>query len=382
MTQWLRLVLVLVAGVGLTLVLSPAPAGQVGTDSTSPGVTLTPGPFINGAGTARAAIGFPDGTAAAPSRTYTNDDDLGSYRIGANNEGFAAGGVLRWDYNTTRLLSTLPLLFTDNTVDIGASGVTRPRTGYFATSLIQGGALNLGTTTTAGVTLTNTTAAAAGAQQYSPGLSQIGQGWKTDATAASQPVETRWELRPVEGAAAPTYTVALTGRINNGAWTDLITSTSGGTVTTAGEVRGTALRSDASGNIYWAGRIILVSTNNGMMNVLDNSSAFGIQINVGTAAPTISSGGGTAPAIVTSPPSRNTTGAVDIGTGGAASQIVILFGAPPWTNAPHCQAWVETTTAGNVRAHGVVATTTTMTIQAASAWAASAIVAWKCEATV
>ena len=47
---------------------------------------------------------YPDGTAAAPSRTYTSDTDTGTYRIGADNEGFTAGGVLRWDYNTTRLL--------------------------------------------------------------------------------------------------------------------------------------------------------------------------------------------------------------------------------------------------------------------------------------
>ena len=46
---------------------------------------------------------FSDGTAAAPSRSYSGDTNLGSYRIGADNEGFTAGGVLRWDYNTARL---------------------------------------------------------------------------------------------------------------------------------------------------------------------------------------------------------------------------------------------------------------------------------------
>lgn len=44
-----------------------------------------------------------DGTAARPSDTYLTDTDLGRYRIGANNEGFTAGGTLRWDYNTTRM---------------------------------------------------------------------------------------------------------------------------------------------------------------------------------------------------------------------------------------------------------------------------------------
>lgn len=54
-------------------------------------------------------VQVPDGSAAAPSRTYTNDTDLGSYRIGADNEGFTAGGVLRWDYNTARLLLAIDL---------------------------------------------------------------------------------------------------------------------------------------------------------------------------------------------------------------------------------------------------------------------------------
>lgn len=49
-----------------------------------------------------------DGTAALPAKSYFSDTDLGSYRIGANNEGFSAGGTLRWDYNTTRILSTIP----------------------------------------------------------------------------------------------------------------------------------------------------------------------------------------------------------------------------------------------------------------------------------
>lgn len=50
-----------------------------------------------------------DGTAAAPAHSYSADTDTGSFRIGADNEGFSAGGVLRWDYNTTRILSTIPV---------------------------------------------------------------------------------------------------------------------------------------------------------------------------------------------------------------------------------------------------------------------------------
>jgi hypothetical protein len=52
------------------------------------------------------AIGYresPDGTAQFPAYTYAADNDTGQYRVGANNEGFSAAGVLRWDYNTSRM---------------------------------------------------------------------------------------------------------------------------------------------------------------------------------------------------------------------------------------------------------------------------------------
>lgn len=159
------------------------------------------------------------------------------------------------------------LLFSpDRTYDIGAAGATRPRTGYFGTSIVQGGALALGTTTTAGVTLQNTTAAAAGAQQYSPGLSFIGRGWKTNATAASQPVETRFELRPVQGAAAPTYTFALLGRVNVGAWGDLLTVSSSGSLAPLG-----AVALPAAQYIGWQGRGSLWSPADGQVQVQTNA---------------------------------------------------------------------------------------------------------------
>jgi hypothetical protein len=77
----------------------------------------------------------------------------------------------------------------------------------------------LGTTSTDGVVLTNTTAAAAGAQQISPRLRLRGNGWKTDATAASQPVDWVLENLPVEGAAAPTTKLLFNASINSGAYT-------------------------------------------------------------------------------------------------------------------------------------------------------------------
>lgn len=54
------------------------------------------------------------------------------------------------------------------------------------------------------LSLVNPTAAAAGAQQNSPALRQLGHGWKTDAVASSQKVEFRTYTLPIEGTANPT----------------------------------------------------------------------------------------------------------------------------------------------------------------------------------
>ncbi len=80
--------------------------------------------------------------------------------------------------------------------------------------------LNLGTTSTDGLVLQNTTAAAAGAQQYSPSLRLTGQGWKTNATAASQQVDWTLENQPVQGATNPSTTFVLKSQVNGGGYTN------------------------------------------------------------------------------------------------------------------------------------------------------------------
>jgi hypothetical protein len=87
---------------------------------------------------------------------------------------------------------------------------------------------SIGTTSTDGILLTNTTAAANNAQQYSPRLHFKGQGWKTNATAASQTVDFIEELRPVQGATSPTGNLVWAAQVNAGGYTDLMTLTSAG----------------------------------------------------------------------------------------------------------------------------------------------------------
>jgi hypothetical protein len=110
-------------------------------------------------------------------------------------------------------------------------------------SLIRRG---IGVTSTDGGRLSNTTAAAAGAQQYSPRSCWEGQGWKTDATAASQSVVFCMETQPVQGSSAPSGNFVLKASINGGAFSTVGTFTSGGNFTAAGTVTGTIFNSTAT----------------------------------------------------------------------------------------------------------------------------------------
>lgn len=99
----------------------------------------------------------------------------------------------------------------------------------------------VGTGTSDGLVAENTTAAADGAQQYSPLSILRGSGWKTNATAESQAVEFATQVRPVQGAAAPTGGLHFLSQINGGGWTGLWQITSAGAlecVTAARDIGG------------------------------------------------------------------------------------------------------------------------------------------------
>lgn len=122
--------------------------------------------------------------------------------------------------------ATNALLYGDGTVLQNAAGITRTGPG-FLTHTIN----NLGTTPSDASEFLNTTAAAVGAQQISPSIHWQGQGWKTAATAASQPVDVRCYVIPVQAAAAPNVTLDCDYSQNGGAFATLFTARWDGTLT-------------------------------------------------------------------------------------------------------------------------------------------------------
>jgi len=132
-----------------------------------------------------------------------------------------AGGALSED-NTN--------FFWDNTNKRFGIGLNTPG----AKLNIQTPSLGVTQTNTSGLALTNPTAAAASAQQISPSIRWLGNGWKTNATAASQPVEFQAYVLPVQGTVNPTAEWRLESSINGAAFGTPFRYTSAGNITITG----------------------------------------------------------------------------------------------------------------------------------------------------
>ncbi len=68
---------------------------------------------------------FDDGSAANPSIAFSNDNNTGIYRIGADNIGISTGGVLRFDISTSAVTSTVPY-YAPVTANAGAPAYSFP----------------------------------------------------------------------------------------------------------------------------------------------------------------------------------------------------------------------------------------------------------------
>lgn len=66
-----------------------------------------------------------DGTAARPSDTYERDQNLGRFRIAADNEGNTANGILQWDWDPSRLKLRPGYELHFNTTAISETDITK-----------------------------------------------------------------------------------------------------------------------------------------------------------------------------------------------------------------------------------------------------------------
>lgn len=224
---------------------------------------------------------------------------------------------------------------TDNTYDLGSASF-RWKSAYVGTSVLMGGAMALGTTSTLGVVAQNTTAAAAGAQQISPGFDWVGQGWKTDATAASQEVRFRSEVLPVQGTSAPSGMWRLGASIAGGALSYPFQVGSGGTIFVGASTAGGAAV-NVLGTIELTGNVQIGATNGSPDVILSRPAANRLRLASGDAfnlAPTafasLPTGSEGDMACVTD--SNTATWGATI-AGGGANNVLAFFNGTNWTVA-------------------------------------------------
>lgn len=118
----------------------------------------------------------------------------------------------------------------------------------------------------AGHWLANTTAAIAGTQQISPSIVLEGQGWKTDTGGESRSVKFAQYVVPIQGAANPTGILRISSSINNVAYTDILSISETGFITSA------------SGAIF-GNSVGIIGTNNTLSNS-SGANATGVKISV------------------------------------------------------------------------------------------------------
>lgn len=198
------------------------------------------------------------GTLASPTRTTINTPLLIIGAGGYDNAGTPVlhrktgylkfGAVLNW--TTSNWATYLNFYLTSGTTtSLLASFTASGATFYQEIS----GQIAAGTnSSTDGLLLQNTTAATAGNQAWSPRLRLTGNGWRTNSTAQSEPVDWIMENRPVQGAADPSSILALAWQINSGGFTDALQLLSGGQVSVISSTDSTSV---STGSLITAGGV-------------------------------------------------------------------------------------------------------------------------------
>lgn len=160
----------------------------------------------------------------------------------------------------------------DNTNDrLSIAAGTSPAARVHINTDALGGSLMTFAANSAGLYLSNNTAAANNSQQVSPGVVFAANGWGTTAgTSQTQ----YWKIGqvPIQGATATSnFQINYS---NGGAFNNAFTLTAGGQLQIGSIVAGASIIAGASNQLSWNGRSIMTSPSNGNI-IMANSSATG-----------------------------------------------------------------------------------------------------------
>lgn len=140
---------------------------------------------------------------------------------------------------------------------------------------------NGGATPSDRVQISNTTAAALNAQQYSPILRFTGQGWKTNAVSASQPVDFRIYCQTVQGSANPTGNLLFDVSVNGAAFANAMSLTSGAALIVTGAVQASNFIVGVGGRFDFATRSRILSSADGLIELFNAAQTGFTRLNFG-----------------------------------------------------------------------------------------------------
>src|SRR3989338_9696800 len=212
-----------------------------------------------------------DGLIRSPGTFFMNSSNIVAIMAGNSTGDATAFGIQKYDNNAE--------FFTITGTGLVGIGAGYPLGQPTSKLEVRTAGLGVTQTTSSGLALVNTTAAAAGAQQISPAIRWSGFGWKTDATAASQAVDFRSYVVPVQGTANPTGYLTFESSVNGAAYGNLMTIDSAGFVGI--NMTNPSVALDVTGDIEYTGTITDVSDERLKENITDFDSGLSIISSIG-----------------------------------------------------------------------------------------------------
>jgi hypothetical protein len=196
---------------------------------------------VSAGGTVKHRLGWMVASAGPTAGAVTD----GAFAVGASTGSWNTALLLHTFHGGSPLSTTASIIASDGVTQTITNGISLPnwtisgKIFEFAKYTLTGDGVAdhqitiAANTSGAGISLVNPQVATAGNQRYGPRLRLTGQGWKTDATAASQTVDWVLENLPVQGAANPTAQLLVSSQINNAGYQNSLTLTNDLNSTTA-----------------------------------------------------------------------------------------------------------------------------------------------------